>query len=220
MWIQSHCCGLLPSLGSHQPNTWTAYDHSAAFSVSAPGTALLLPVVGSGRYWWCGTTSSYGGLNGIFILDIPIIIIFLHVFTTSSTETVHPAQKFVVSWHEDPNGTTAAYKRPLVLKLLCCLLLLLLLNYYLTFIPCISVMCSLYMSRAVCRFVVLSPALKTESRTVFFTELGFDVFINCMINLKLPRPLSPPSLIHNSSWGMAPPWSVRPAGDLGMCSIN
>ncbi len=61
---------------------------------------------------------------------------------------------------------------------------------------------------------VLSPALNTERRTVLLTEFGLLTLTNCMLNLKLPCPLSPPSLIQSSLFGMEPPWFVRPSGAL------
>ena len=85
---------------------------------------------------------------------------------------------------------------------------------YSSVIPCSSVTCSLYMSSAVCKLVVLSPALKTETSVVFFNEFGCSMLQSWRLNLKLPRPLSPPSLIHNSFEGILPLCQVRPVDAL------
>lgn len=61
---------------------------------------------------------------------------------------------------------------------------------------------------------MLSPALKTDSRSVLFMELGLKVFTSWRFSLKLPRPLSPPSFNQSSVEGMAPPCHVKPGPDL------
>ena len=85
---------------------------------------------------------------------------------------------------------------------------------YLICIPCDSTTCSLYISSAVWRLVVLSPALNTESRVVRFMEFGLEVFTSWRFSLKLPRPLSPPSFNQSSVDGMAPLCHVKPGPDL------
>ena len=62
--------------------------------------------------------------------------------------------------------------------------------------------CSLYIPRAVCRFVVLSPALNTEITLVFLMEFGRLVLTSWRLSLKVPCPLSPPIFSHNSSAGI------------------
>ena len=82
------------------------------------------------------------------------------------------------------------------------------------FIPSSSFTCSFYMSRAVCRFVMLSPALNTDSKTVFLMELGWRTLQSCKLYLKLPCPLSPPNLTHSLPKGIAPSCQLRPLGEL------
>ena len=48
--------------------------------------------------------------------------------------------------------------------------------------------CSLYIPRAVCRFVVLSPALNTEITLVFLMEFGRLVLTSWRLSLKVPCP--------------------------------
>ena len=89
---------------------------------------------------------------------------------------------------------------------LCCL--------YLHFIPSISSICSLYWSSAVCRLCLLSPALYIATNVVLRSELGLVTFMSCIVSLKLPCPLSPPSFIHISCGGIAPSCQVSPSGEL------
>ena len=61
---------------------------------------------------------------------------------------------------------------------------------------------------------MLSPALKTDSRAVFFIELGLKVLTSWRFSLKLPRPLSSPSFSQSSFEGMDPPCHVKPGSVL------
>ena len=85
--------------------------------------------------------------------------------------------------------------------------------FYPNCIPCISLTCSLYISNIKCRLDTLSPAMHMERRQVFFWEFGWRVLQSCMLSLKLPWPLSPPSLNHSSFSGILL-WWVSPSGVL------
>ena len=79
--------------------------------------------------------------------------------------------------------------------------------------------CSLYIPRAVCRFVVLSPALNTEITLVFLMEFGRLVLTSWRLSLKVPCPLSPPIFNHNSSAGIIPSCHVNP-GQALPCKVS
>ena len=51
---------------------------------------------------------------------------------------------------------------------------------------------------------MVSGAAKMENTQVLLGELGVGVLQIWKLNLNVPPPLSPPSLIHISSLGMAP----------------
>ena len=53
----------------------------------------------------------------------------------------------------------------------------------------------LYRSAAVCRLVMVSGAAKMEKMQVLLGELGVGVLHIWKLNLNVPPPLSPPSLI-------------------------
>ena len=130
--------------------------------------------------------------------------------TTSTCQTIYLTEKLVIA---GKNNTLMAC--PLKWMLFLIQASYLCMQYtYLNFIPFSSWICSLYMSRPVCRFAMLSPALKSETRTVFLIEFGWTTSHRWRLNLKLLWPLSPPNLTQSSLEGIALLCQVRPWGEL------
>ena len=74
---------------------------------------------------------------------------------------------------------------------------------YLHSMPSNSFSWSWYCWIAVVRLEVLSLPLSMVIIQVFAREFGFGTFTSCTVSLKIPWPLSPPSLTHNSFSGRA-----------------
>ena len=55
---------------------------------------------------------------------------------------------------------------------------------------------------------------------VFFREFGCSMLQSWRLNLKLPRPLSPPNLIQSSLLGMVPSCHVRLPSDLANSGLS
>lgn len=70
---------------------------------------------------------------------------------------------------------------------------------------------SLYLSRAIWRFAMVSCASKQANTQVLWIEFGELVFTIWKFILNAPPPLSPPSLIHTSVSGITPLCHVRVA---------
>ena len=71
-----------------------------------------------------------------------------------------------------------------------------------------------------CRLCLLSPALYIATTVVLQSELGLMTFIICIVSLKLPWPLSPPSFTHISCGGIAPSCQVSPSGELHCITVQ
>lgn len=110
--------------------------------------------------------------NNMMVIELHYCFI---AHTTGTTKTVHTAQVLVIAGQEESDSTISRTSKTFFCNIKTRQFVVV---FYLMFIPCASITCSLNMFRAVCRLVVVSPALNTDSKSVPFIELGCLVFTN------------------------------------------
>ena len=134
-------------------------------------------------------------------------IMLVHVYTLGPCYAIHPAQKLIVTSHEQSYGSAPGFQNTCMCACICICTFFVHIFVCSMYLHCAVFSCSncgWYRSRATCRLFVVSFPSNTQNTQVFCTEFGLSTLQSWKTTFTVSAPLSPPIFTQTSLSGIRP----------------